>query len=137
MKEKSVLISVRVGAELYKKVKKTAIDRDESVTSIVKRAFEKYVEEGNSRMTKEKLVQLIREERKNWDNEELEPAIVAILDREDGWAAAYKMIPEAWLDENREEVESYIDAYGGADSFDRWAVVLWLFEEFGEEYTTL
>lgn len=46
MKEKSALISVRVGAELYKKVKKTAIDRDDSVTSIVKRAFEKYVEEG-------------------------------------------------------------------------------------------
>ena len=46
MKEKSVLISVRVGAELYKKVKKTAIDRDDSVTAIIKRAFEKYVEEG-------------------------------------------------------------------------------------------
>jgi len=46
MKEKSVLISVRVGAELYKKVKKTAIDRDDSVTAIIKRAFDKYVEEG-------------------------------------------------------------------------------------------
>ncbi|MCC7572211.1 MAG: hypothetical protein KO464_02340 [Candidatus Methanofastidiosum sp.] len=59
-------------------------------------------------MTKKKLIQLIREERKNWDNEELEPAIVAVLDREDGWTAAYKTIPKAWLDENKEEIEGYV-----------------------------
>ena len=46
MKGKSVIVSIRVDPELYKEVKKTAIDRDDSVTSIVKRAFEKYVEEG-------------------------------------------------------------------------------------------
>jgi len=46
MKEKTILVSIRVDPELYKEVKKTAIDRDDSVTSIVKRAFEKYVEEG-------------------------------------------------------------------------------------------
>lgn len=46
MKEKPVLVSVRVDPELYKKIKKSAIDRDDSVTAIVKRAFDKYVEEG-------------------------------------------------------------------------------------------
>jgi len=130
-------ISIRVPVELYKEVKKAAIDRDDSVTSIVKRAFEKYVEKEGKRMTKKELIQLIHEERKNWDNEELEPAIAAVLDREDAWMAAYKMIPKAWLDENREEVEGYVKAYGDAGSFDGWAVMLWLFEEFGEEYTTL
>lgn len=88
-------------------------------------------------MNKKELIQLIHDERKNWDNEELEPAIVTILDREDGWAAAYKMIPETWLNKNRGEIEAYVEAYGDANSFDRWAIMLWLFEEFGEEYTTL
>ena len=46
MKEKSILVSVRVSPELYKEVKKAAIDRDDSVTGIVRRAFEKYIEEG-------------------------------------------------------------------------------------------
>lgn len=49
MKEKPVLVSVRVSPELYKKVKKIAIDRDDSITAIVKRAFERYIEEGNYR----------------------------------------------------------------------------------------
>ena len=46
MKEKSIIVSVRVKPELYREVKKRAIDRDDTVTAIVKRAFEKYVEEG-------------------------------------------------------------------------------------------
>lgn len=46
MKEKPVLVSVRVNPKLYKEVKKRAIDRDDSITAVVKRAFEKYVEEG-------------------------------------------------------------------------------------------
>lgn len=58
MKEKPVLVSIRVDPELYKKVKKMAIDRDDSITSIVKRAFEKYVEEGK-RMEKKRLVSKI------------------------------------------------------------------------------
>ena len=56
MKEKSILVSVRVDPELYKKVKKIAIDRDDSVTAIVRRAFEKYVEEGKRMEQKEKIL---------------------------------------------------------------------------------
>jgi len=54
MKEKPVLVSVRVDPELYKKIKKAAIDRDDSVTAIVRRAFEKYVEEGERMEQKQK-----------------------------------------------------------------------------------
>jgi len=46
MKEKPIIVSIRIDPELYKEVKKRAIDRDDTVTAIVKRAFEKYVEEG-------------------------------------------------------------------------------------------
>ena len=85
-----------------------------------------------------KLFQKITEERKNWDNEELEPAIVAVLDRDDNWTLAYELIPDEWFTENdnlnREEVQKRVDTYGDTDSFDRWAVILWLFEQFGEEY---
>lgn len=56
MKEKPVLVSVRVDPELYKEVKKAAIDRDDSITAIVKRAFEKYVEEGKRMEQKEKIL---------------------------------------------------------------------------------
>ena len=56
MKEKSILVSVRVDPELYKKVKKIAIDRDDSVTAIVKRAFERYIEEGKRMEQKEKIL---------------------------------------------------------------------------------
>lgn len=137
MKEKPVLVSVRVSPELYKEVKKAAIDRDDSITAIVKRAFEKYVEEGK-RMKKKELIQKVSEERKNWDNCDLEPAIVAALDRDNLWDAARKLIPDEWLAENgdlnREEVEKMVETYGGENSFDRWAVILWLFSEFGEEY---
>lgn len=45
MKEKPILVSVRVSSELYKKVKKAAIDRDDSVTGLVRRAFEIYIDE--------------------------------------------------------------------------------------------
>jgi len=54
MKEKSILVSVRVSPELYKEVKKAAIDRDDSITGIVRRAFEKYVEEGERMEQKQK-----------------------------------------------------------------------------------
>ena len=60
MKEKSILVSVRVDPELYKEVKKAAIDRDDSVTGIVRRAFERYIEEGK-RMEKKRLVSKILE----------------------------------------------------------------------------
>jgi len=60
MKEKPVLVSVRVDPELYKEVKKAAIDRDDSITAIVKRAFEMYIEEGK-RMEKKRLVSKILE----------------------------------------------------------------------------
>lgn len=137
MKEKSILVSVRVSPELYKEVKKAAIDRDDSVTGIVRRAFEKYIEEGK-RMEQKELIQKITEERKNWDNEELESAIVAVLDRENLWDAARKLIPDEWFNENgnlnREEVEKMVETYGDENSFDGWAVILWLFEQFGEEY---
>ena len=56
MKEKSILVSVRVSPELYKEVKKAAIDRDDSVTGIVRRAFEKYIEEGKRMEQKEKIL---------------------------------------------------------------------------------
>jgi len=46
MKEKPVIASIRIDPKLYREVKKAAIDRDASVTSIVKKAFEKYVEQG-------------------------------------------------------------------------------------------
>ena len=46
MKEKTILVSIRVDPALYKMVKKIAIDRDDSVTAIVRRAFERYLEEG-------------------------------------------------------------------------------------------
>ena len=59
MKE-TILVSVRVNPELYKEVRKSAIDRDDSVTAIVKRAFEKYVEEGK-RMEKKRLQEKILE----------------------------------------------------------------------------
>ena len=49
--KKSVLVSIRVDPELYKKIKKAAIDADDTVTAIVKRAFEKYVEEGKDVMS--------------------------------------------------------------------------------------
>jgi len=105
------------------------------------RGFRLFFQEGKKMATRDfiqkKLFKSICEERKNWDNEDLEPAIVAVLDREDNWVLAYELIPETWLDENREEIEGYVDTYGDADSFDRWAVILWLFSEFGEEYTTL
>lgn len=136
MKE-TILVSVRVNPELYKEVRKSAIDRGDSITGIVKRSFERYVEEGK-RMEKKELIQKVNEERKSWDNEELESAIVAVLDRENLWDAARKLIPDEWFTENdnlnREEVEKRVATYGDADSFDRWAVILWLFEEFGEEY---
>lgn len=45
MKEKPILVSVRVSSELYKKVKKAAIDRNDSVTGIVRRGFEMYIYE--------------------------------------------------------------------------------------------
>ena len=45
MKEKSILVSVRVSSELYKEVKKAAIDKDDSVTGIVRRAFKMYIDE--------------------------------------------------------------------------------------------
>ena len=137
MKEKPVLVSVRVNPELYKEVKKKAIDRDDSITAIVKRAFERYIEEGK-RMEKKELIQKVKTERKNWDNGELESAIVAALDRDNLWDVARKLIPEEWFTANgglnREEVEKMVDSYGDEDSFDRWAVILWLFEQFGEEY---
>ena len=137
MKEKSILVSVRVNPELYKEVKKKAIDRDDSITAIVKRAFEMYIEE-EKRMEQKELIQKVNEERKSWDNEELESAIVAVLDRENLWDAARKLIPDEWFTENdnlnREEVEKMVETYGDENSFDGWAVILWLFEQFGEEY---
>ena len=45
MGDKSIIVSIRIDPELYKEVKKKAIDRDDSITAVVKRAFEKYVEE--------------------------------------------------------------------------------------------
>lgn len=81
MKEKSVLISVRVGAELYKKVKKTAIDRDDSVTSIVKRAFEKYVEEGK-KMEKVSLKEKIL---KAWYEQDFSKTADELLAAADVW----------------------------------------------------
>lgn len=59
MKE-TILVSVRVNPELYKEVKKKAIDRDDSITAIVKRAFERYIEEGK-RMEKKRLQEKILE----------------------------------------------------------------------------
>lgn len=81
MKEKSVLISVRVGAELYKKVKKTAIDRDESVTSIVKRAFEKYVEEGK-KMEKKNLKEKILDA---WYEQDFSKTVDELIEAADVW----------------------------------------------------
>jgi predicted DNA-binding protein len=46
MGDKSIIVSIRIDPELYKKVKKAVIDRDDTVTAIVKRAFERYIEEG-------------------------------------------------------------------------------------------
>ena len=46
MKEKPIIVSIRIDPELYKEVKKKAIDRDDTVTAIVKRTFERYIEEG-------------------------------------------------------------------------------------------
>ena len=52
MKEKKpIIVSIRIDPELYKEVKKAAIDADDTVTAIVKRAFEKYVEEGKDVMS--------------------------------------------------------------------------------------
>ena len=47
MKEKKpIIVSIRIDPEIYREVKKRAIDRDDTVTAIVKRAFERYIEEG-------------------------------------------------------------------------------------------
>ena len=56
MKEKSILVSIRVDPALYKMVKKIAIDRDDSVTAIVRRAFERYLKEGERMEQKEKIL---------------------------------------------------------------------------------
>lgn len=89
-------------------------------------------------MTKRELISIVRKERENWDNCDLEPAIVAALDRDNLWDAARKLIPDEWFNENgnlnREEVEKMVETYGDENSFDGWAVILWLFEQFGEEY---
>jgi predicted transcriptional regulator len=53
MKEKSILVSVRVSPELYKEVKKAAIDRDDNVTAIVKKAFIDYIREGRNMTLKD------------------------------------------------------------------------------------
>jgi len=106
MKEKSVLVSIRVKPELYKEVKKKAIDRDDTVTDVVKRAFEKYVEEGK-KMSKdvmsfeefkeeysESAVKLVEQYRKNPTMyfaktmfHELEPgSFVAAVWKENKWS---------------------------------------------------
>ena len=56
MKEKTILVSIRVDPALYKMVKKIAIDRDDSVTAIVRRAFERYLKEGERMEQKEKIL---------------------------------------------------------------------------------
>ena len=81
MKEKSVLISVRVGAELYKKVKKTAIDRDDSVTSIVKRAFERYIEEGKEMEKKSLKAKIL----KAWYEQDFSKTADELLAAADVW----------------------------------------------------
>ena len=47
---------IRVDPALYKMVKKIAIDRDDSVTAVVRRAFERYLEEGERMEQKEKIL---------------------------------------------------------------------------------
>ena len=101
MKEKPVLVSVRVNPELYKEVKKAAIDADDTVTAIVKRAFEKYVE-GKDVMSfeefkeeySESAVKLVEQYRKNPTMyfaktmfHELEPgSFVAAVWKENKWS---------------------------------------------------
>ena len=79
MKEKPVLVSIRVNPELYKEVKKTAIDRDDSITAIVKRAFEKYVEEGK-RMEKKRLKEKILEAWYEQDFSKTADKLIAVAD---------------------------------------------------------
>lgn len=57
MKEKKpIIVSIRIDPEIYREVKKRAIDRDDTVTAIVKRAFERYIEEGKRMEQKEKIL---------------------------------------------------------------------------------
>lgn len=47
---KKIIVSIRIDSNLYKQVKKAAIDADDTVTAIVKRAFERYIR--RSRITR-------------------------------------------------------------------------------------
>ena len=78
MKEKSILVSVRVNPELYKEVKKAAIDRDDSVTAIVKRAFERYIEEGKRMEQKEKIL-------KAWYEQDFAKTAEKLIEAADTW----------------------------------------------------
>ena len=53
MKEKPIIVSIRIDPELYKEVKKKAIDRDNTVTGIVKKAFIDYIREGRNMTLKD------------------------------------------------------------------------------------
>jgi len=80
MKE-TILVSVRVNPELYKEVRKSAIDRGDSITGIVKRAFERYIEEGK-RMEKKRLQEKILEA---WYEQDFSKTVDELIAAADVW----------------------------------------------------
>ena len=81
MKEKPVLVSIRVNPELYKEVRKSAIDRGDSITGIVKRSFERYVEKGK-RMEKKRLQEKILEA---WYEQDFSKTVDELIAAADVW----------------------------------------------------
>jgi predicted DNA-binding protein len=81
MKEKSIIVSIRVEPELYKEVKKRAIDRDDTVTAIVKRAFERYIEEGKEMEKKSLKAKIL----KAWYEQDFSKTADELLAAADVW----------------------------------------------------
>jgi len=82
-------------------------------------------------LTKSQLIEKIKKERENWDPEiNLEAPIMAVLDKENLWDKAREMIPKKWLKEHEEIKERVYDW----EDYDRIAVLMWLYEQFGKIY---
>jgi len=83
-------------------------------------------------LTKSQLIENIKKERKNWDPEtDLEAPIMTVLDKEDLWDEARKTIPKEWLKEHKEKIKERVYDW---EDYDRIAVLMWLYEQFGKNY---
>ena len=120
MKEKPVIVSVRVIPDLYKEVKKTAIDRDDSITAIVRRAFERYLEEGKRMEQKEKIL-------KAWYEQDFWKTADELLAAADVWKNGSIDGCLVW-DTEREEISVVKESYST-----RTPSFIYLFRLFGND----